>query len=73
MLQVHPQLMAARIKQIRKHQGMTQLEFSQLLGVTSRTVQHWEAGTTEPRVQQLRRLSGIASKPIAWFYEEEAA
>ena len=36
------------IKEIRAHLGVTQAELAKRLGVSERTVQNWESGTTIP-------------------------
>lgn len=45
---------AEEVKQIRKNTGMSQKTFADYLGVSSKTVEAWEAGTNHP--------SGAASR-----------
>ena len=40
------------IKAIRIESGLTQPEFAKRLGVTTRTVQNWEAGGTIPETKR---------------------
>lgn len=43
----------------RKAAGLTQEEAARKVGVSLRTVQHWEAGTKEPRWPQLLRCAQV--------------
>ena len=47
------------IRTFRKDKGMTQLELSELLGVTDRAVSKWERGLGCPDVSFLPKLSEI--------------
>lgn len=42
-----------RVKQIRESLGLTQLEFAELLGVTTRSVSSWENGGTIARSKEI--------------------
>lgn len=66
-------MMSRRIHEVRRNLGLTQPEFGQALGTSLRAVQTWEAGVRTPRARTLRRIAVMAEKPVAWFYEEEAA
>lgn len=57
---------------VRRLLGLTQEELGGLLDCHARTVQNWEAGTTEPRPYQLRKLAELSEKSVAWFFEEAA-
>ena len=35
----------AEVREIRKKLGLTQLALAEIVGVSRRTVEHWEAGT----------------------------
>jgi DNA-binding transcriptional regulator YiaG len=61
-----------RIKRVRRDLGLSQKEFADLVGVSERSVQHWESGK-KPQPKALRRLAEVAKKPVAWFYEAEEA
>lgn len=45
-----------RIVKWRKKIGVSQTQFAKLLGVSHLSVNHWEAGTTEPREAQKQRI-----------------
>jgi transcriptional regulator with XRE-family HTH domain len=46
--------------------GMTQEELSELVGVTSRSVQLWESGDTIP-YKRLSRIAEVLGRPVGWF------
>ena len=52
------------IKEIRAHLGVTQAELAKRLGVSERTVQNWESGTTIPESKHAL-LRGL--KPQTYF------
>lgn len=53
------------IKAIRMESGLTQPEFAKRLGVTTRTVQNWEAGGTIPETK--RELLRAMLRPQQYF------
>ena len=53
------------IKAIRIESGLTQPEFAKRLGVTTRTVQNWEAGGTIPETK--RELLRAMLRPQQYF------
>ena len=59
------------IRTFRKDKGMTQLELSELLGVTDRAVSKWERGLGCPDVSFLPKLSEILSIDIRSILEGE--
>ena len=59
------------IRTFRKDKGMTQLELSELLGVTDRAVSKWERGLGCPDVSFLPKLSEIFSIDIRSILEGE--
>jgi len=66
--------LAERIRKARvEYLSMTQRELGDAVGVDPITVSRWERGVAEPRVRQLRALAQLASLPIQWFYEDDAA
>lgn len=62
----------ARIAQARKEQGagMTQEQLAELLNVSSRSVQDYEAGLTIPW-KHFQRLEEIFKTPMSWFLHGE--
>ncbi|EJX4925522.1 helix-turn-helix domain-containing protein [Salmonella enterica] len=62
-----------KIFQQRLIQVMSELETNQtglakMLNVTQQTVQQWIAGRSQPRMEQLDRLSEAVGKPVYWFF-----
>ena len=57
-----------RFKELREKQGLTQLEMSQLLGVTENTYANWEKGRSSieviERVVKLCKLFGCAVEDL---------
>lgn len=60
-----------RIAQARLEAGrMTQEQLADLLGVTTRTVQTWEAGGSIPW-KHLQRIEQIFGRSVSWFLRGE--
>ena len=53
-----PEFTAQEIKDIRLSFGMTQLTFAEVMGVSVKTVEAWEAGTNKP-IGSARRFLGV--------------
>jgi transcriptional regulator with XRE-family HTH domain len=45
------------IKRLRQAKGWTQAQAAQAAGVPFRTLQNWEAGSREPRLDALKKLA----------------
>jgi putative transcriptional regulator len=58
-------LSAASIRSLRVSLGKTQELFAQLLGVSKKTVEAWEAGTKKPNGSVLRLFQILQSDPEA--------
>lgn len=56
-----------RIKELRKLQGLTQVEFSEKLGVSLSTVAMWETGKRTPNFKMLNELSDLFDKTIEYI------
>ena len=54
-----PRITQARIVKLREKLGLSQAEFSKLLGISLSTISHWETGKTAPRLEQKIRLAEI--------------
>lgn len=46
-------MLATKLKEIRKAQGLTQRELAALLGVSVDSVRRWERGVRKPRADEL--------------------
>ncbi len=58
-----PEFNAEEIKDVRLSLGMTQVTFAQVMGVSVKTVEAWEAGTNKPIGSARRLLSFLRSDP----------
>lgn len=58
-----PDFEAAEIKNIRNELGMTQVLFAGFMGVSTKTVEAWEAGRNMPDGPARRILSMLKSDP----------
>jgi transcriptional regulator with XRE-family HTH domain len=63
---------AAKVSRARLEAALTQEELAELVGVSLRSIAHWEAGRM-PRGRHLRRLAEATGKPLSFFFEEMAA
>lgn len=53
---------AIKIKELRCKLLLTQIEFSEMLGVSFGTVNRWENGHNEPTMKQKRKLMELMIK-----------
>jgi len=56
----------ARIAAARREAGLTQRELADRLGVTTRSIQNYEAGAVTP-YRHLRRIETLARKRVGWI------
>ena len=59
--------MTMDVKQAREKLGFKQAELAQVIGVTGRTIQNWEAGVSAPKppqVKAIERLLRILPPPV---------
>lgn len=71
MRQFAQQEIGERIAQARKESGgMTQEELAELLNVSKRSVQDYEAGTTVPW-KYFQLLEEVFKRPLSWFLHGE--
>jgi SOS-response transcriptional repressor LexA len=68
--EVKANLFARRILLCRHRMGLSQNELSDKIGVSLRTVQLWEAGTSLPQPKKMRKLSDVTGQPIPWLLGE---
>jgi DNA-binding transcriptional regulator YiaG len=62
-----------RIVRARREAALTQEELARTIGVSLASVGKWERGSRSPTGRRLRDLALATGKPIAWFFQEEAA
>ena len=56
--------MAATLIELRHDRHVTQDELAALVGVETRTIQRWEAGTQRPGPAMGRKLAGALGVPV---------
>ena len=59
--------LGARIRDVRKHIGMTQKDLSALLAVSHHAVWCWEAGKMQPTPEHLTELAQILGVSTDWL------
>ena len=60
------------LQKLRKERGYSQVELSEILGVTRFTVANWETGRRTPSIMQLRKLSAIFNVSLDRITETDA-
>jgi transcriptional regulator with XRE-family HTH domain len=61
----------ARIKFARREAGLTQKRLAELIEVTPRTIQGYEAGTIDV-YRKLHRIAAVVERPVSWFQYGDA-
>lgn len=51
--------LSQKLKELRKKQGLTQLELAERLFVSRQAISGWEAGTSRPSTENLQSLSRL--------------
>ncbi|WBW97591.1 helix-turn-helix domain-containing protein [Oceanirhabdus sp. W0125-5] len=57
--------MVIKIKEFRKKAGITQLELSEKVGVSVRTIQGYEANKITPPIDKLNKIAAALNIPVA--------
>jgi transcriptional regulator with XRE-family HTH domain len=57
----------ARLKEARKHTGLSLADYAVLLDVSLRSVERWEAGSRAPTLYQLCRIATLAGLSVTWL------
>ena len=61
-----------QIREARIAAGLTQAELAKAVGVTTRTVQNWEAGTRGPW-RHVAEICIATKRPLTFFFDGEGA
>jgi len=56
-----------KIQKAREARGLTVKQAAIRLGVLPKTLSNWEANSSEPRANQLQKLSGVLNVPVFWL------
>lgn len=65
--------LSQKLKELRKKQGLTQLELAERLFVSRQAISGWEAGTSRPSTENLQSLSRSFNIPLDDTAEVEPA
>ena len=60
-----------RIAAARDAIGMGEKDLARRMGISTRTLQSWEADTAEPRANKLQMLAGLLNVSIKWLLTGE--
>ena len=60
-----------RIAAARDAIGMGEKDLARRMGISTRTLQAWEADTAEPRANKLQMLAGLLNVSIKWLLTGE--
>jgi len=61
-----------KIREVRKHRGITLKEFSQKVGVTASLISQVERGVAAPSISSLKKISDALGISIAYFFNDGA-
>jgi HTH-type transcriptional regulator, cell division transcriptional repressor len=64
------EVIGERIARARTEAGLTQEELAELIGVSTRSLQGYEAGAVKP-YRHMAKLSSTLNRPVAWFLHGE--
>lgn len=56
-----------RIKEARKDTGLTQRELAERSGTATGTIQQYELGKRQPRIEQLQRIASALDVDVNWL------
>ena len=60
-----------KIKLLRKHYGLSQIELAERIGISFQQIQKYEKGSSKISVSRLQQISEALAAPIMTFFEEE--
>ena len=63
-------LIGKKIKALRQERGMSQVEFSKVLGISYQQVQKYEVGANAIGVASLKKLSDYFEVPFSYFLQD---
>lgn len=65
--------LSKKLKELRKKQGLTQLELAERLFVSRQAISGWEAGTSRPSTENLQSLSKLYNVPLEMLLDDAEA
>ena len=64
--------LSQKLKELRKKQGLTQLQLAERLFVSRQAISGWEAGTSRPSTENLQSLSRLFNIPLETLLDDTA-
>ena len=64
--------LSQKLKELRKKQGLTQLELAERLFVSRQAISGWEEGTSRPSTENLQSLSRLFNIPLETLLDDTA-
>ena len=64
--------LSQKLKELRKTQGLTQLDLAERLVVSWQAISGWEAGTSRPSTENLQSLSRLFNIPLETLLDATA-
>lgn len=64
--------LSQKLKELRKKQGLTQLELAERLFASRQAISGWEAGTSRPSTENLQSLSRLFNIPLETLLDDTA-
>lgn len=64
--------LSQKLKELRKKQGLTQLELAERLFVSRQAISGWEAETSRPSTENLQSLSRLFNIPLETLLDDTA-
>lgn len=64
--------LGGKVREARQTAGLTLVQLADLLGVTQRAVQFWEADERVPSIESVRGIAAATGRPVDWFFREAA-
>ncbi len=59
------------IKELRKSKGITQMELSEMMGVSYQQVQKYEKGIDNISVKRLKQIAKVLNVPVTLFFPSD--
>lgn len=65
--------LSQKLKQLRKKQGLTQLELAEKLFVSRQAITGWEAGSSKPSTKSLKSLGSLYDVSLEYLLNDDAS
>lgn len=65
-------VLGSRIRQARRHAGLSQSELAAKIGAHPTSVSDWERGVNEPSVRHMTSIAEATEQSLDWFVASRA-